>query len=179
VLLCFGQVDLNMNFLYQLRTRPRSESLGPEEFTERVVTAYISFITDNLIPRTLVGDQAPQPPVKDRSIPPRYIKRLFISTALMPVVEDDQLTRFIDKYRDQGTEVPKGVIHLEEIVDICGIEQRRKMVSEFNRRMAEFVQDQAAQGYNVKCMDINQYIIGPSFFFSFLSPLDYWRLICT
>jgi hypothetical protein len=164
--MCFGQVDLNMNFLYQLRTKPRSESLGPDEFTAVVVKAYKSFIADNLIPRTVSAGKnesssvSSSPLAAERTIPPPYIQTLFISTALMPVVENDQLMRFVDKYRDQGADVPAGVVNLEDIVDICGIEVRRKMVEEFNTRMVEFAQSQREAGYNVKCVDINQYITG-------------------
>ncbi|KAL8286276.1 hypothetical protein RQP46_004764 [Phenoliferia psychrophenolica] len=86
VLLLFGHCDLHVNWLWQLKVKGR-DALSPSEWIEIVVREYTSFIELNLVPLIGLGG----------------LQNLYVSGVTFPVVDDQNLERWLRKFaREQG-----------------------------------------------------------------------------
>lgn len=152
VLLVFGNVDLHINFIYQLQTKG-DDARNPDAFQELVFNQYTSFIENSIFKR-MIRDNAEQNS--------GYIRRLLISSVIMPVVENEHLELSIAKYTENDRQVDQSTSNrLDSVSNIlakrkgCDLESRRLMINKFN----ESLEDWCGKNSNVHYIDINKYII--------------------
>lgn len=178
VVLVFGNVDLQMNYMFRLLKDPNKFDDEKEQlaFADTVAEAYVGWIRRQLLP---VCREA-------------QLARVCVATALAPVICDEMLAQFADKYtnsfHDRGNRVvastragddavraadwsdickgllakPTGCIDAIELFmssDSCRLRLRHRLAmhDRFNRRLAALVASLPTV-VPVKVVDINQNI---------------------
>ncbi|GAA6015605.1 hypothetical protein JCM11491_007172 [Sporobolomyces phaffii] len=118
VLLQFGNTDLHINYLWQLKARG-SNALGPSEFANLVASEFCRFLTDHLLPLA-----------NSTGI------KIYVAGALPPVVEDRYLELAAAKYIQKNTSTP--LPPLSHSAHPCDLLTRRSLVKLYNRLVSQF-----------------------------------------
>ena len=153
VLLVFGNVDLYIDFVYQLQTQG-TRALNPDAFQTHVFEQYTGFIKEKILGKMIREND-------NKGL--GYIKKLLISSVIMPVVEDGFLELSLRKYTEiqkkYNNSAPEAIVTVADLLKNnrgCDLESRRDMVAGFNKRLEEWCTE-----HNVSYVDINPSIKDP------------------
>ncbi|KAH8930394.1 hypothetical protein BT69DRAFT_677011 [Atractiella rhizophila] len=158
LLLVFGQVDISINYLHQLQTRPPSSVRSPDEWVLDVYNAYSRWIGEELVAKRMVG-----------SSEEGYIEHLWIMGAIMPIIEDDRLEEFLRKYRGKegiaaslaSDATGQGDKQKMRLLGECGphdMATRRRMTFAYNRALAQIPTLHTDFSDRIHIMDLNRHI---------------------
>lgn len=154
VLLVFGTVDLQLNYYWKIAN---GSTISPKEFAEEVVDNYLSFIKEHMLPRIAREDDDSERTFKNSngiSVKP-FIKKLFISCAFYPTIEDEHYLDGFWKYtRKQETTINQDI---RLLIPLETFEPRWDMTEIFNKAVKEFCEKE-----NCFFVDVNAHVLDSS-----------------
>ncbi|RKP03688.1 hypothetical protein CXG81DRAFT_16789 [Caulochytrium protostelioides] len=140
VMLFFGNVDININYPFDICTKGLV-ALSGKNFVDKVYDEYTAFIERKILTRLKgFGTNSAE----------ECLKTVYIAAALMPVIQDKDLPKAIEKYSIKGDR-PGLKMRTVQDVHLFNQEERRKMVIYFNKRLEEF----CSRFKHVQYVDIN------------------------
>ncbi|GAA94545.1 uncharacterized protein L969DRAFT_91499 [Mixia osmundae IAM 14324] len=157
ILMMFGNVDININYVFALRRKDGKPALIGDDFVKNMFEAYTAFMRDELEPR-LVNSTTPIKQSLNSRIKPKFIEKIYIANSVPPIVPDEALGKMIDKYRIAPGTVVADLPPLkptEEIMQFANIKMRQDMTKTFTRLAREFC---ATRPDVYQLVDINPYI---------------------
>lgn len=182
MLLQFGNVDINITSIYRLETNGEV-GWDEQKFVASVWNSYQAFLEGNILRRLDLRPEAPESPTSPKaglSAKPCYIQDLYLCEATLPIVGDEALPESHAKYQYTAIrkaakrtslhdlsdlEIPRAsrVERVKSVIQLCGLEARRRMTADFNARLKAFVlgsrDNWSFQGSSrLHLVNLNQYI---------------------
>ncbi|CAN8103210.1 unnamed protein product [Discula destructiva] len=170
ILLQFGNVDINISSVYRLETKG-ADGWDEKQFVADVWDPYEAFLRAHILTRL----QIPHGYATHLDDPPKYIRRLYICQATLPVVGDEALPESHAKYqypKKKDGDKERSAAEEEELqrqarsrmervrplIQLCGIEARRRMTEDFNARLGKLALSLGSCAEEIHVVNLNRYI---------------------
>lgn len=161
------QVDLQINYLYQLLTRPLPwepstsgpQALGPQDFVTKIIDHYISWLTREVVESSLGASLV----ANNGSENPR---KVLVSAAILPLIADEYLGAMFEKYVAQQNIMAalEGSLTARTTMEdllaaespLCTYAVRLEMTKTFNVHLEAFCKEHSDV---LAFIDINPYLL--------------------
>ncbi|GAA6006652.1 hypothetical protein JCM10207_005005 [Rhodosporidiobolus poonsookiae] len=137
-LLLFGNVDLHINYLWQLKARGQAAS-SPSEWVQKVATDYAAFLAQRIVP-----------------LAQRKGVKVYVAGVTPPVVEDRYLEYSAQKYLSKESVGPLPPLSAASYP--TDLTTRASMVKRFNLVLGNF----CARYPCLQFVDISKHVVSPS-----------------